>query len=89
MRYVLVLIWVPFALIASGCAEARDRKAPTTPAAVTVPDLVGDSDPLVPNLVRLPEECHLLREPVLGAAALRRSQQRVVEAPKFVGDAHM
>ena len=42
MRYVMALIVVPFAFIAAGCAEERDRTAPAKPAAVTVPDLIGE-----------------------------------------------
>ena len=38
----MALIVVPFAFIAAGCAEERDRTAPAKPAAVTVPDLIGE-----------------------------------------------
>ena len=39
---MMALIVVPFAFIAAGCAEERDRTAPAKPAAVTVPDLIGE-----------------------------------------------
>ena len=42
MRYMTALIVLPFALIAAGCAEERDRTIPAKPAAVTVPDLTGE-----------------------------------------------
>jgi PASTA domain-containing protein len=42
MRYVMVMLVLPFALIAAGCAEERDHAAPVKPAAVTIPDLTGN-----------------------------------------------
>jgi PASTA domain len=42
MRYVMALLVLPFAFIASGCADDSDRAAPAKPSAVTVPDVTGE-----------------------------------------------
>lgn len=39
---MMVMLVLPFAFIAAGCSEERDHPAPAKPAAVTIPDLVGD-----------------------------------------------
>jgi hypothetical protein len=43
MRYVIVMLVLPFAFSAAGCAEEREHRAPANPAAVTVPDVTGEN----------------------------------------------
>jgi hypothetical protein len=43
MRYVIVMLLLPFAFIAAGCAEEREHQAPANPAAVAVPDVTGEN----------------------------------------------
>ena len=42
MRYAIVMLLVPFAFVAAGCG-AEERRAPANPAAITVPDVTGES----------------------------------------------
>ena len=51
-----------------------------------VADLVGDPQAVVPDLVRLPEQRHLLGEALLDLGPLVGSQARIVEADELVGD---
>ena len=52
-----------------------------------VADLVGDAQPVVPHLVRLPEQRHLLGDPFLRRVLLGGRDARVVEQPQLLGDA--
>ena len=45
MRYVIVMLVLPFAFIAAGCREEAEHGAPAKPngAALTVPDVTGEN----------------------------------------------
>ncbi len=54
-----------------------------------VPDLVRDPQAVVPHFVGLPEQCHLLGDPLLDLVQLRREEPRVVEPVELLRDADM
>ena len=40
---MMATLVLPFAFIAAGCGEERDHRTPASPAAVTVPDVIGEN----------------------------------------------
>jgi hypothetical protein len=54
-----------------------------------VADLVGDPQAVVSNLVRLPQQRHLLGKPLLDGAASRCSEEGIVEPVELLGDARV
>ena len=54
-----------------------------------VPDLVRDPQPVVPDLVGLPEQCHLLGDLLLRVPLLGRGEARVVQEAQLLRDANV
>ena len=55
----------------------------------TVADLVGDPQAVAANLVRLPQQRHLLGKALLDVATSRCSEEGVVEPVELLGDARV